>query len=131
MKRRTGGVSALERVEALLANPALYQLADLVPEPAPDSGGRQRDYPAFMWLFYEALISVYGSARRVEAELAHPLVWNLVRKTIRRRFPGRQELHLSERPMRRHHYLYARNRYLTHPDVLAALASLHLSLIHI
>ncbi len=32
MKPRRAGVSALERVEALLANPALYQLADLVPE---------------------------------------------------------------------------------------------------
>ncbi len=115
MRTRTAGVSALERVEALLANPALYELADLVPDPAPDAGGRHRDYPTFMWLFYEALISVYGSARRVEAELAHPLVWNLIRKTIRRRFPGRRDLHLSERPMRRHHYLYARNRYLTRP----------------
>ena len=94
MRRRTGGVSALERVEALLANPALYELADLVPDPAPDAGGRHRDYPTFMWLLYEALISVYGSARRVEAELAHPLVWNLIRKTIRRRFPGRRDLHL-------------------------------------
>ena len=77
-----------------------------------------------MWLLYEALISVYGSARRVEAELAHPVVWDLIRKTIRRRFPGRSDLHLSERPMRRHHYLYARNRYLTHPEVLANLARL-------
>ncbi len=81
MRRRSRGVSALERVEALLANPALYELADLVPDPTPDAGGRQRDYPTFMWLLYEALISVYGSARRVEAELAHPLVWNLIRKT--------------------------------------------------
>ena len=119
MRRRLGGVSALERVEALLANPALYELADLVPEPAREAGGRRRDYPTFMWLLYEALISVYGSARRVEAELAHPVVWNLIRNTIRRRFPDRTDLHLSERPMRRHHYLYARNRYLTDPDVLA------------
>ncbi len=77
-----------------------------------------------MWLLYEALISVYGSARRVEAELAHPVVWNLIRNTIRRHFPGGRDLHLSERPMRRHHYLYARNRYLTHPEVLANLARL-------
>ena len=115
MRRPTSGVSALERVEALLANPALYELADLVPDSAPDAGGRRRDYPTFMWLLYEALISVYGSARRVEAELAHPVVWNLIRNTIRRQFPGRGDLQLSERPMRRHHYLYARNRYLTDP----------------
>ena len=122
MRRRRGGVSALERVEALLANPALYELADLVPEHGPDAGGRRRDYPTYMWLLYEALISVYGSARRVEAELAHPLVWNLIRTTVRDQFPHRPDLHLPERPMRRHHYLYARNRYLTNPTVLAALA---------
>src|SRR5207244_3965397 len=91
----------------------------------PDSGGRQRDYPTYMWLLYEALISVYGSARQVEAELAHPLVWGLICKTIRQRFPSRPDLHLSQRPMRRHHYLYARNHYLTDPDVFAELAAMH------
>ena len=110
------GVSALERVEALLANPALYALAALVPERPSDAGGRRRDYPTYMWLLFEALISVYGSARRVEAELSHPLVWNLIRKTIRRRFPTHPTRHLSGKPMRRHHYLYGRNRYLTDPD---------------
>ena len=90
MSRRSAGVSALERVEALLANPALYELADLDPRRRPDAGGRRRDYPTFMWLLYEALISVYGSARRVEAELAHPLVWDLIRTTVRRALPDRR-----------------------------------------
>jgi hypothetical protein len=123
VKPRHGGVSALERVEALLANPALYELADLVPDA--ENGGRPRDYPTFMWLLYESLISVYGSARRVEAELAHPVVWNLIRDTIRRRFPLKADLHLPTRPMRRHHYLYARNRYLTDPSILHQLATAH------
>ena len=70
MKRRPRGVSALERVEALLANPALYELANLVPDQW--ETGRPRDYPTYMGLLYEALITVYGSARKVEAELAHP-----------------------------------------------------------
>jgi hypothetical protein len=123
--KKVHGVSALERVEALLANPALYELAELIPGPDRTVGGRRRDYPAYMWLLFEALISVYGSARRVEAELAHPVVWRLIRSTIRRRYRDRPELHLGERPMRRHHYLYARNRYLTDPTVLAALADAH------
>jgi hypothetical protein len=122
--KHSRGVSALERVEALLANQALYELADLVPA-ASEDGGRRRDYPPFMWLLYEALITVYGSARRVEAELAHPIVWNLIRKTIKQRFPGRRELHLPQNPMRRHHYLYARNRYLSDPDVFTAIAQTH------
>ena len=127
MRRRRGGVSSLERVEALLANRAVYELAELVPEQA-ETGGRPRDYPTYMWVLYEALISVYGSARRVEAELAHPIVWNLIRTTIRKRFPRQPDLHLPVRPMRRHHYLYARNRYLTDPAVLTALADTHRAL---
>jgi hypothetical protein len=125
MRSNTAGVSALERVEALLANPALYELADLIPDADRSTGGRRRDHPTFMWLLYEALISVYGSARRVEAELAHPVVWRHLRATVRRRYPGRTELQLPDRPMRRHHYLYARNRYLTNPDVLKALSGEH------
>ena len=78
-----------------------------------------------MWLLYEALISVYGSARQVEAELSHPIVWDLIRDQLRGRYPQDMSRWLPEAPMRRHHYLYARNRYLTDPDVLAAISALH------
>lgn len=121
----TPGVSSLERLEALLANLALYELAELIPHPNTEHGGRPRDYPNFMVLLYEALISVHGSARRVEAEIGHPVVWRLIRNRIKRMFPEREDLHLPRQPMRRHHYLYARNRYLARPDVLEGLATLH------
>lgn len=121
----TTGVSSLERIEAILANPALYRLAALIPRPARQYGGRQRDYPDFMLIFYEAAVSVYGSARRVEAELAHPTVWRFIRRRVKRRFPQRADLHLPRRPMRRHHYLYGRNRYLTAPEVLDGIATLY------
>ena len=84
---RASGVSALERVEAILGNPAVYELAALVPQPDRTRGGRRRHYPVFMWLVYEALLSVYESARQVEAELAHPIVWDFVRRLVRKRFP--------------------------------------------
>ena len=125
MATEPDGLSALEKVEAILANPAIYELANLIPPPDPKKGGRPRDYPAWTLIFWEALISVYGSARRVEAELSHRLVWQLIRRTVKRRFPDRPELHLPARPMRRHHYLYGRDRYLTDPNVLDALASRH------
>ncbi len=119
------GLSSLEKVEAILANPAIYELGDLVPTPDPQAGGRPRDYPAWTLIMWEALLSVFGSARSVEAELAHPLVWQLVRRTVRTRFPDRPDHHLPVRPMRRHHYLYGRNRYLTDPTVLKTLADRH------
>jgi hypothetical protein len=115
-------VGALEKVEALFANPALYELAELIPEPDPTAGGRPRHYPPFMVLAFDALLSVYGSARQVEAELAHPLVWNLIRRTVTR---CRPHIVLPDRPMRRHHHRYLRDRYLTRPDLLAALGDSH------
>jgi len=119
------GVSALERLEALVANPELYALADEVQDPDPTVGGRPRLYPAFMWVLYDALISVWGSGRRVEAELSHPLVWTHLRHLVRTRFPDRPDRWLAAEPMRRCHYLYGRGRYLTDPEILDRLATVH------
>ena len=106
-------------------NPAVYELAELVPEHALGVGTPAR-LPDVHVARLRALLSVYGSARQVEAELAHPLVWDLIRTTGPRADSRTDpDLWLPERPMRRHHYLYGRNRYLTDPDVLAALAEPH------
>lgn len=125
MGYRSRGVAKLERVEAILENPEIYRLAELIPHPDPQSGGRQRHYPDYMLLVYEALVSVYGSARQVEAELSHPLVWGFMRRLVKSLFPDDKSKHLPRRPMRRYHYLYGRNRYLQDPQVLTGLARLH------
>ncbi|MGE0139719.1 MAG: hypothetical protein AB7R77_18045 [Ilumatobacteraceae bacterium] len=83
---RTVGISALERLEALVANPALFAFADTVPPQRRSDGGRPRQYPVYMWVLFDALLSVYGSGRRVEAELAHPLVWKRLRQLLVERF---------------------------------------------
>jgi len=119
------GVSDLERIEAILQNPETYELAALVPPPDLTHGGRARHYPAFMWIVFDALLSVYGSARKVETELAHPLVWDYLRDTVRERFPHDPSTWLPTRPMRRHHYVYGRNRYLTDPELLDRLLACH------
>jgi hypothetical protein len=74
-----------------------------------------------MLLVYEALISVYGSARQVDAELAHPTVWELVCGIVQETVG----VDLPAEPMWRHHYLYGRNRHLSDPVVLAELAEIH------
>jgi hypothetical protein len=119
---RGAPVGALEKVEALFANPALYELADLIPRPDPRSGGRPRHYPAFMAIAFDALLSIFGSARQVEVEIAHPLVWNLIRTTAQQHRPDQP---LPARPMRRHHHRYLRDRYLTDPTVFRAVADRH------
>jgi hypothetical protein len=120
--------SALERVEAILANPAIYELAELIPAADLSRGGRPRHYPDFMALVFEALLSVYNSARRVEVELAHPTVWNFIRDRVRAHFPDQTDRWLPEQPMRRHHYRYLRNRYLTQSTVLALINERHRTL---
>jgi hypothetical protein len=74
-----------------------------------------------MAIVFEALISVYGSARQVEAELSHPALWRWVRRLAQKRVGVR----LPRKPMRRHHYLYIRNRYLTDPAILEQLGDIH------
>lgn len=61
-ERHRPGTSTFDRIDALLANPELYELADAVPEPDSSAGGRPRHYPTYMWLLFDALLSVYGSA---------------------------------------------------------------------
>lgn len=125
-KARTSvGVGALEKIEAILTNPALYELAEEIPSPKRERGGRGRTYPDYMLLVYEALVSVFRSARQVEAELKHPVVWRFMRKLVRRRFPEDESKWLPSEPMLRHHYLYGRNRYLACPEILDRLMEVH------
>jgi hypothetical protein len=118
-------VSALERIDAILDNPATFALAELLPEPDRTHGGRPSHYPRYMVIVYEALISVYGSARQVEAELSHPLVWNHIRTAIRRRSRDDADRRLPAVPMRRHHYHYARGQCLISPGLLDGLMQRH------
>ena len=98
------GVSVLDRIESLVTNPELYALADSVPDPDPTTGGRPRHYPTYMWVLYDALVPVYGSGRKVQAELAHPIVWNHLRQLIAEQFPDDPARHLPKAPMRHFHY---------------------------
>lgn len=50
MAKAAPGVAALDKVEAILRNPAIYELAALIPQPSRAVGGRGRDYPDFMYL---------------------------------------------------------------------------------
>ena len=125
MGHRSKGVAKLQRLEAILENREIYALAELIPHPRRHLGGRPRHYPDYMLLVYEALVSVYGSARQAEAELSHPLVWGFMRRLVKDLFPDDDSKWLPRQPMRCHHYLYGRNRYLQDPQVLSGIASLH------
>lgn len=118
-----GAASSLEKVEAILSNPAIYELANAIP--GPTAAGRRRDYPTFMILVFNSLLSVWRSGRQVEAELSHPLVWRHMRRIVRLRFPDDPSMHLPKSPMKRHHFVYMRDRYMTDPAILERLGEIH------
>jgi hypothetical protein len=122
------GVSSLDRVEAIIRNPALYDLAKLVPQRQEGDVGRPREWPDFMLLLFESLISVYGSARKVEAELSHRHVWRFVQRLIKKVHKNDSSMWLPNRRYKRHHYMYGRSKYLADPAVLAQLQALHTKL---
>ncbi len=62
-------VSALERLDAILANPATYELAAVTPEPDYSHGGRRRQFPTFVFIVFEALLSVFPDGRRATLRL--------------------------------------------------------------
>jgi hypothetical protein len=123
VKPPSGPPAALDKVEAILRNPALFELARAIPEEG--RCGRPRTYPDYMVLVFGALISVWRSARQVEAELAHPLVWGLMRRIVAELFPDDPAMQLPAQPMKRHHFAYLRDHYLTDPLVLSELGRLH------
>lgn len=55
-------------------------------------------------------------------------MWELIRAIVAERFPNRPEMLLAAEPMKRHHYQYGRNRYLTDPQVQSKLLELHRTL---
>ncbi len=100
MGYRSKGVARLQRLEAILENPEIYRLAELIPHPGRQAGGRRRHYPDYMLLVYEALMSVYSSARQVDAELSHPLVWGFMRRLVKDLFSDDDSRWLPRQPMR-------------------------------
>lgn len=125
MRRSTVGISSFDKIEAVLRNKAIYELARLVPQREEGDPGRPRDFPDYMLLVFDALISVFGSSRKVETEIADRNIWRFVRRTIKKVHKGDSEMHLPPYRYKRYHYEYGRNRYLTDPDVLAQLQELH------
>ena len=125
MPSTTEGVSSFDRVEAIIRNNAIYELAKLVPQREEGDAGRPRDFPDYMLFLFDALISVFGSARKVEAELSHRHVWHFIRRLVKKVHKNNPEMWLPPQRYRRHHYEYGRNRYLTNPAILGQLQELH------
>lgn len=124
-RRITGRVSQHAQVVALLADDFVWHAAERLEEPAdsaadPARGGRPRAYPLVCAVIWDGLVSVFGSSRQVEVELTctDSGWWTLIRSHA----VGRG-IEMTATPMRRHHYTYLRDRYLTGDDQLEVLTA--------
>lgn len=118
-------VSTFDRIEAIFRNEAIYELAKLIPEHEEGDAGRPRDFPSYMLFAYEALISVFESARKTDAELSHRHVWRFIQRIVKKMHKQNPEMWLPSKRYTRHHYMYGRNRYLTDPVILERIQELH------
>lgn len=103
--------SKLGQVQALLDNPALYELGKLIGEPDKCKGGRPRRWPGFVFILCNALISTHQSARQLEKELGKTL-WHEIRDEVAKRFPNNPELHLCATPPKRHNIDYIIRKWI-------------------
>jgi hypothetical protein len=110
MSREVLPPSSLEAVEAIVRDPSTYRIAEAIP--GRFRTGRQRKYPAFMYIVFRDLISVFRSARQVEAELAYPTMWAFMSRLVKEIFPNDPSMWLPKDPMRRHHYRYGKEKFL-------------------
>jgi hypothetical protein len=125
MSKAEQGVSSFERIEAILRNEAVYELAKLIPEHQDGDVGRKMEFPTYMLFVFDALISVFTSARKAEAEISDRHVWHFMRRTVKKQFPNDRSMWLPAQRYKRHHYMYGRTRYLTDPAMLASIQELH------
>jgi hypothetical protein len=118
-------VSSFDRIEAILRSDEVYELAQLIPQRVEGDGGRPREFPDYFMFVYEALISVFGSARKVDAELAHRHVWQFVRRIVKKVHKDDRLMWLPPQRFKRYHYMYYRTRYMADPVILAAIQEKH------
>lgn len=123
----TGRLSLHSQVQNLLAGDFIWDAADEMDATFPvdpSAGGRPRQYPMVGALFYCALVAVFGSARQVEVELgcADSPWWRMFRQAAAEKQPG---LVIPETPMRRHHYGWLRERYLTSDQSEEIIGEVH------
>jgi hypothetical protein len=78
-----------------------------------------------MMFVFEALITIYGSARRAEAEIAHRYVWRFIQRAVKKAHKNNPSMWLPSQRYKRYHYSYGRNCYLADPVILERIQERH------
>ncbi|TFH68195.1 hypothetical protein [Cellulomonas sp. HD19AZ1] len=119
-------LTTAEQITAVFTHRALYEMAAAVPER--DRIGRPRKFPTYLILGFAVLQRIYRSGARAEHELTDPTTWSTVRAAITTAQADFDDLSIPDpgpgpgpEPPHWQAFRYARNRYLTDPDVQADL----------
>ncbi|WP_409471467.1 hypothetical protein [Streptomyces sp. HC307] len=95
----------LERLELLVSNPDLYDVADQVfPGRTPGARGRRPAYPPFIYLIVLASISIFETAEMACANFQHEHMWKTVREGVRQHRGDTTADSLPETGPQRHHW---------------------------
>ncbi|OZB88188.1 MAG: hypothetical protein B7X41_09455 [Microbacterium sp. 14-71-5] len=115
-------LTTAEQITAVFTHRALYEMAAVVPQQ--DRVGRPRKFPTYLILGFAVLQRVFRSGVRAEHELTDATTWATVRDAISQAqatFPDLPIPDPGPEPPYWQVFRYARNRYLTDPQVQAAL----------
>ncbi|GAA4722356.1 hypothetical protein GCM10025782_20390 [Pedococcus ginsenosidimutans] len=114
-----------EKISAIFSHPALYELGRLVPAKSPV--GRPAHHPGYLLLGYGVLARLYRSGIRVQTELSDASTWTVVQDAVATMAQARPELVdrlPGARPPSWESFRYARDRYLSDPEVLDQMQDL-------
>lgn len=103
----------LEKVRAVASYPALYVIADLIPDRPAGSPGRPAHYPAWVSVIHKVLHGAFGSANHASRIMANPEYWQIIRRQA-----GASGKTAREQPPQRHHHCYAQDKIDGHIDAL-------------
>lgn len=107
-----------QQIQAVFSHTTLYELGRLIPAERPV--GRPSHHPGYLVLGYGVLARLFRSGNRVQTELSDPTTWQLVRDTVAAvaaEHPDLVDTLPGPRPPRWDTFRYARDRYLTDPDI--------------
>jgi hypothetical protein len=103
-----------EAMDAALTAPHAVAMFARLPD-AKDTG-RTRDYPEPVYLGFELIKPIFGSARRTERNLGDPEIWDRFLRALLRAVPGDRRLKAlqtsDQEPIRAYHYRYAAKTWL-------------------
>lgn len=104
MARPEHGLPKGFQLRAVLANEALWDIADEFPQHDPRMGGRPRDHPTWVMAVFLCMVTIHTSARKAATEMADD--WETIQQAGRDRYPDDPSRWASDGPVRRHHWQY-------------------------